>query len=130
MALNAATRYVRAAQRNDMRAPSISVLSSVPLRSNHANARSEALYSTGSVTIENTADMVIRAIPIQQSVVLCVVLIMMIPARSTHVAICDEKLTMGTRRERNLMGPYPVACYTACPHSWQATAAAAIERDE
>ena len=48
---SAATRYVRAAHRSETFAPSKSLPTNTPLVSNHAKARFEALYSTGSVSL-------------------------------------------------------------------------------
>ena len=42
----------------------------------------------------------------------------------------DAKLTTGTRADLILRGAYPLACWTACPHSCAATAAAATEHEE
>ncbi len=50
------------------------------------------------------------------------------PARSIHMTQREEKLTMGTSAERILRGAYAAACWSAWPHSWAATAAAATER--
>lgn len=104
MALNAATRYVRAAQRNDSLACSSCTPCKVRLEESHAKARSEALYSTGRVTIEKTADMAIMAIPIQHTAVPNPEAIIAMPAMITHVAMRDEKFTTGTNAERMTRG--------------------------
>ena len=104
MALNAATKYVRAAHRNDSRAYDSCTPWSVRLDSSHSKARSDALYSTGRVTIEKSADMAIRPIPIQHIVVPPPVAINAIPPIITQVAIFDEKFTTGTNAERITSG--------------------------
>lgn len=76
----------------------------VRLDSSHSKARAEALYSTGNVTIENTADIAIIAIPIQHTIVLPEKAIRAIPARITHVAMLDANCTIGTSDERNTSG--------------------------
>ena len=48
--------------------------------------------------------MAMSAMPIQQTVVLLVVAMMTMPARMTHVAMRDEKLTTGTSAERMASG--------------------------
>ena len=104
MAESAATRYVRAAQRSDTFAPSSSSYESVRLDSNHANARSEALYSTGSVTIEKSADRHISPTPIQHIISLPVEAVMIRPMMTSHEANCEEILTNGTSAVRNFSG--------------------------
>ena len=47
------------------------------------------------------------------------------PARSTHCTMLEANDTTGTRADLILIGAYPYACCTACPHSCAATAAAA-----
>ena len=75
-----------------------------PVFCNHAKARSEALYSTGSVTIEKSAEVAIIAMPIQHIVALFVVAKMAIPATMTQVAAVDAKFTIGTNCERRRKG--------------------------
>jgi D-tyrosyl-tRNA(Tyr) deacylase len=87
------------------------------------------LYSTGSVTIEKSADTAISPTPIQQTHALSVVASRIMPAMRTNVAARAEKLTIGTSCERSSSGAYPRACCTAWPHSWAATAAAATLRE-
>ena len=79
--------------------------------------RAEALYSTGSVTIEKRADIEIMAIPIQQTVVLPENVIRPIPIKITHVAMLEANCTTGTNAERKTKGAYPWACCMAWPHS-------------
>ncbi len=74
------------------------------LDSSHTSARAEALYSTGSVTSEKSADMAIMPTPIQHRRAFCVAERMPRPIRMTHVAMRDEKLTTGTSCERSTSG--------------------------
>ena len=53
-----------------------------------------------------------------------------IPRSRTHWTVLFAKVTTGTRAERRRRGPYPQACWMACPVSWAATAAAATVRWE
>ena len=101
---NAATRYVRAAQRSDTFAPSISSPESVRLDSNHANALSEALYSTGRVMMEKSADTHINPTPIQHISWLPAEAVMIRPMIISHDAACEEKFTSGTSAERIFSG--------------------------
>jgi len=48
------------------------------------------------------------------------------PASNTHCIHLEEKLTTGTNLDRMVKKAYALACCTACPHSWAATAAAAM----
>ena len=75
-----------------------------PVFCNHAKARSEALYSTGSVTIEKSAEVAIIAMPIQHTVALFVDAKIAMPATITQVAAVDAKFTMGTNCERRRKG--------------------------
>ena len=95
---------MRAAQRSDSRAYESCTPCNVRLDSSHSRARAEALYSTGRVTIENRADIAISAIPIQHTVVPLPAAISAIPPMITHVAMRDEKFTMGTSAERITSG--------------------------
>ena len=123
MALSAATKYVRAAHESAVRACTRDWPCSVPLLSSHFMALAEALYSTGSVTMENRAETAIMAMPAQNRY--GNVLITSIPATITHVDHVEENCMAGTRAERILSGAYPTASCTAWPHSCAATAAAA-----
>ena len=104
MADNAATRYVRAAQRSEIFAPSKSSPERVRLDSNHAKARSEALYSTGSVTIEKSAEKHIRPTPIQHINSLPVEAVIIRPRMTSHEANRAEIFTNGTSAERIFKG--------------------------
>ena len=103
IALNAATRYVRAAQRSVSFAGETSKGLMVPLRSNHAMALDDALYSTGSVIIENRADNAIIIMPAQN--ISGKTLMKIKPMIITHVDHFDVTLMTGTRAVRSFSGP-------------------------
>ena len=98
MALSAATKYVRAAQRNEIVAPSICESSSVRVERNQSSARDEALYSTGRVMTEKSAEAAIIRIPTQNSA--GKVLIVSIPRIITHVEKREVIEINGTNFER------------------------------
>src|SRR5690606_24668667 len=126
---SAATTYVIAAHHKASFAPACSALLWVMfLLSNHANARLDASNSTGSVTNENIVVMANAATPMASTYGLPEKAIISTPMSSTHVTRLEATLTMGTMAERNCSQEYALACCTACPHSWAATAAAATLR--
>src|SRR5690606_1966866 len=98
------------------------------LLSSHANARLDASNSTGSVTNENIVVMANAATPMASTYGLLANIIIITPIISTQVTRLEATLTMGTIAERNCNHEYALACCTACPHSWAATAAAATLR--
>src|SRR5690606_28765277 len=110
-------------------APSCSSLLGVTLdASSHASALFEASNSTGSVINENKVVKNKAPTPIAKIQGLPENTISITPAISTHDVSRDAMLTTGTIAERNCNHEYAVACCTACPHSWAATAAAATLR--
>ena len=68
----------------------------------HANARCEALNSTGKVTTLNKNTIANMAIPIQNRA--GKVLMTKSPMRMTIIENLDETLTAGTKDERNFNG--------------------------
>ena len=70
----------------------------------HSTARAEALYSTGSVTSEKTADMAIMPTPIQHRISFCVEARMTRPKMMIHVAADEANCTTGTNCERSTSG--------------------------
>ena len=99
-----------------------------PLRSIQASARRLASNSTGRVTSANKVDAENKATPSQSTNKLWPAVARPMPTMMTHGASWLPRLTTGTSPERNASIGYRVACWTACPHSCAATAAAATLR--
>src|SRR5690554_861877 len=95
----------------------------MPALLNQRSALAVAFFSTGSVTKLNRVVMANSAIPTHNKA--GKVDTVMIPISNIHVTQREEALTTGTKAERIFKGRYPLACCSACPVSWAATAAAA-----
>ena len=91
-----------------------------PADSSTRTARLDALNSTGSVTIWNNYRCRKHQYP-QINNRIAVSPFIRRPIRISGHAAIDPKFAAGTRAPLILSGAYPVACCTACPHSWAAT---------